>query len=305
MRNTGWLLAAASYALWGIFPIYWRLLRGVPAFEILSHRVVWALAFCTLIVTVTRDWRWLPDLRTRPKVLALMLASTVAVSINWLTYIWAVNTGHIVDASLGYFVNPLVSIAAGVLVFRERLRAPQWLAIGLAALGVLYLAIASQTIIWIALTLAFSFGAYGCLRKLAPVDALQGLTIETALIAPAAIVWLICCAASGQGAFLTSTPGTTLLLMFSGVLTAVPLLLFAAAARAIPMSLLGVLQYITPTLQFLIGTVYFNEPFTPTQLIGYGLVWIALLVYAIEGVMTRRAVDAGLTSAARPPTAKA
>jgi chloramphenicol-sensitive protein RarD len=288
MRISGFWMAVASYVLWGAFPIYWRLLQQVPALEILAHRVVWALVFCAALMSLTRGWRWLSALKGQPRVWGLLLASTVAISINWLTYIWSVNAGHVVDASLGYFINPFVSILAGMLIFNERLRRGQIAAILVAACGVLYLAIASNTLLWIAVTLALSFGAYGVLRKLAPVDSLQGLTIETAIIAPIALIYLICCAIWGSNAFVSGGFVPTTLLLLSGVVTAIPLLLFASGARALPLTLVGVLQYITPTIQFMIGVFVYREAFNTVQMVGYGLVWVALLTYAIESVLHAR-----------------
>jgi chloramphenicol-sensitive protein RarD len=288
MRINGFGMAVVAYVLWGAFPIYWRLLKQVPATEILAHRVVWALVFCASLITLTRGWRWLSALKSQPRILGLMLASTVAISINWLTYIWSVNAGHVVDASLGYFINPFVSILAGVVIFHERLRRGQLAAILVAACGVLYLAIASNTLLWVAFTLALSFGAYGVLRKVAPVDSLQGLTIETAIIAPIALIYLICCAVWGSNAFVDSGFVPTMLLILSGVVTAIPLLLFAAGARALPLTLIGVLQYITPTIQFVIGIFVYHEAFNRVQMIGYGLVWVALLAYTIESMLHAR-----------------
>jgi chloramphenicol-sensitive protein RarD len=300
MRISGIWLAIASYVFWGAFPIYWRLLRQVPTTEILAHRITWALVFCAGLITLTRGWRWLSTLRNDPRIWWLMLASTIAISINWFTYIWSVNAGHVVDASLGYFINPFVSILSGVVIFRERLRIGQVAAILTAACGVLYLAVASNTMLWIAFTLAVSFGAYGVLRKIAPVDSLQGLTIETAVIAPIALVYLSCCATWGSGAFVSGGFLTTMLLMLSGVVTAIPLLLFAAGARSIPMTLLGILQYITPTIQFLIGVFIYHEAFNSVQLIGYGIVWVALIGYTVESMLnTRRAVNARIAERLR------
>ncbi len=290
MRNgkRGVILSALSFAMWGGFPIYWKLLGGTPPLEILAHRVVWAFVFCIVLLTLLKKWAWVGTLRANPRLLWVMLGSTITVSINWFVYIAAVNSGHVVEASLGYFINPFVSIAAGVLFFREHLRKAQWLAIAIAAIGVVYLAVVSQAFPWIGLVLAFSFGVYGVLRKIAPLGSLEGLTFETALIFPFALGWLIWCAWNGSGSFITDGAWTTFFLIMAGAVTAIPLLLYAAGARAITLTQLGILQYIAPTLQFLLGVLLYHEPFDGTRLIGYALVWLALAIYAIEGALHGR-----------------
>lgn len=268
-------------------PLYWKALAGVTATQILSHRVVWALVFNMILLTVLRRWSWVRRVTADGKLLALLAASSALLSINWLVYIWAVNAGHVVESSLGYFINPLLNVALGVLFFKERLRTGQWVAIALAAAGVIYLTIQSGSPPWIALALAASFGAYGALRKIARLDSLEGLTTETALIAPFAAAYLLYLGANGGGAF-GNTPTQTLLLLGAGVLTAIPLLLFSIGVRSIPMTTLGLLQYVAPTLQFLIGALIYHEAFGVTRAFGFGAVWLGLAVYSAEGFFAKR-----------------
>ncbi len=282
-RN-GVLSAFASYVAWGVMPLYWKALAGVPAAEILSHRVIWALAFNVILLSVLRRWSWVRSVIKDGKLLLLLAASSTLLSINWLVYIWAVNSGHVVETSLGYFINPLVNVALGVIFFKERLRTGQWLAIASAAAGVIFLTVQNGSLPWIALTLAASFGAYGALRKVARLDSLEGLTMETALIAPFAAAFLLFTGVSGTSTSVTQSA----LLLGAGAVTAIPLLLFSVGVRSIPMTTLGLLQYIAPTLQFIIGALIYHEPFDATRAIGFGAVWLALAVYTIEGLAMRR-----------------
>ena len=280
----GILSAFASYVAWGVMPLYWKALAGVPAAEILSHRVIWALAFNVILLSVLRRWSWVRSVIKDGKLLLLLAASSALLSINWLVYIWAVNSGHVVETSLGYFINPLVNVALGVIFFKERLRTGQWLAIASAAAGVIFLTVQNGSLPWIALTLAASFGAYGALRKVARLDSLEGLTMETALIAPFAAAFLLFTGVSGTSTSVTQSA----LLLGAGAVTAIPLLLFSVGVRSIPMTTLGLLQYIAPTLQFIIGALIYHEPFDATRAIGFGAVWLALAVYTIEGLAMRR-----------------
>jgi chloramphenicol-sensitive protein RarD len=221
-------------------------------------------------------------------VLRVYLLSAVLIGVNWLTYVWAVNAGFIVETSLGYFINPLLSVLMGVIFLRERLRLWQWLPLGLAAAGVLYLTLAYGALPWIALILAFSFGLYGLIKKVAPLDALYGLTLETGILFLPALGYLVYAEAAGTAAFLHAGLGSDLLLAGAGAVTTIPLLLFAAGARRISLSLVGVLQYLAPTMQFLLGVLVYHEPFTQARLIGFGAVWIALLIFGVEGFLARR-----------------
>lgn len=280
----GVLSAFASYVAWGVMPLYWKALAGVPAVQILSHRVVWALVFNVILLSVLRRWSWVRSVIKDGKLLLLLAASSALLSINWLVYIWAVNSGHVVETSLGYFINPLVNVALGVIFFKERLRTGQWLAIASAAAGVIFLTIQNGSLPWIALALAASFGAYGALRKIARLDSLEGLTMETALIAPFAAAFLLFTGVGGSSTSVTQSA----LLLGAGAVTAIPLLLFSVGVRSIPMTTLGLLQYIAPTLQFLIGALIYHEPFDATRAVGFGAVWLALAIYTIEGLATRR-----------------
>ncbi|MCB9446289.1 MAG: EamA family transporter RarD [Ardenticatenaceae bacterium] len=288
MRNKGFHFAAAAYTMWGFFPIYWKLLHSVPALEILAHRMVWSLGFVVLVLAYKRRWGWLkPALRSK-RILLTFLATGTVLSLNWFVYIWGVNAGFIVETSLGYFINPLVNVLLGVIFLGERMRAGQWTAVSLAAVGVLYLTILYGSLPWIALTLAFSFGTYGLLRKTAPLEALEGLGLETAVMFIPALAYLIYLQVTGQAAFGHSGWTTSLMLAFAGVITAVPLWFFAIGARQVTLITLGLLQYIAPTLQFLIGVFVYHEPFSRTQMVGFGLIWLALLLYSAEGILTAR-----------------
>jgi chloramphenicol-sensitive protein RarD len=290
--NKGILYGIGAYLLWGLFPIYWKWLHTVPALELIAHRIAWSFILLAIIIFVTRQWKLFHSKLTR-KVFLIYLAAAVLLSINWLAYVWAVNAGFIVETSLGYFINPLLSVLMGVIFLRERLRAWQWVPIGLAAAGVFFLTMAYGALPWIALTLAFSFGIYGLVKKTAPLGSLYGLTLETGILFVPAVAFLVYLQTIHQGAFLNSYPVTDLLLVGAGLVTTIPLLMFASAAQRIPLSLVGVLQYIAPTLQFLIGVLVYKEPFDQSHLIGFGIVWLALMIFWVEGFLARRAGVAG------------
>jgi chloramphenicol-sensitive protein RarD len=284
----GILYGIGAYLLWGILPIYWKWLQAVPAIQIISHRIIWSFVLLALILFLTRQWRdfWFRAFSRR--VVLIYLVSAILLSINWLTYIWAVNAGFVVETSLGYFINPLLSVLLGVLFLREKLRPWQWLPIGLAALGVVYVAFSYGQFPWIALTLAFSFGLYGLVKKLAPLGSLYGLTLETGLLALPAAVLLVFIEVHGQGAFLHSPPVSNLLMVGAGLVTTVPLLMFASAVQRIPLSTVGILQYINPTIALLLGVFLFHEPFNLSLLIGFSIVWLALVIYWAENFLTSR-----------------
>lgn len=278
----GILQASLAYALWGLFPLYFRLLQGVAALEVLAHRVLWSLVFLLGVLTVRRQWAWLgPALRDR-RVLGLFLASSALIATNWFTYIWSIAHGRVVDASLGYFITPLVNVLTGWLVLHERLRPAQWAAVATAAAGVAWLTWAQGTPPWIALILAASFSTYGLLRKTATLGALEGLTLETLLLGPLALAGLGWAVTQGQATFPGATPDLQALLMLTGPLTAVPLLLFAGGARRIPLSLLGMLQYIGPTIQLALGVWLFHEPFAGARLQGFVIIWAACALFSAE-----------------------
>lgn len=281
--STGAIYAALAFAAWGIFPLYFRQIAHVPSGEILIHRIVWSLVFVVIALSLRRQWGWLKPVLRQPKVLAAFTASALLLSVNWLTYIWAVNNGHVIDASLGYFINPLVNVLLGYTVLHERLRRMQWVALGLAAAGVLWLTIQAGHLPWIALALAGSFGLYGLLRKVATLGALEGLTLETLLLAPIAAVVLGVWMFNGSSTFPAPDATTNFWLIAAGPITAIPLLLFAAGARRISLTTLGLLQYIGPTIQLALGLWLFHEPFSAARLLGFALIWLALALYSAEG----------------------
>jgi chloramphenicol-sensitive protein RarD len=285
--QTGILSAALAFLCWGLFPLYFHAIDEVPPLQILAHRMIWSLLFLLVVLTVRRQWGWL-RLARQPRVLGVFVGSACLLSINWLIYIWSVNNGHVIEASLGYFINPLVNIMFGSLLLKERLRRAQWLAIAVAALGVAWLTWQAGTVPWIALALASSFGGYGLMRKTAPLGALEGLSFETMVLFPLAAAYVSWLTLHGQNAFLnTPSNATRALLLAAGPITAIPLLLFASGARQIPLSVLGLLQYLSPTLQFLLGVWLFHEAFTAERLVGFVLIWLALALFALEGLLNR------------------
>ncbi len=284
---TGLFFALAAYASWGVNPLYWRLLTGVSPVEILAHRVAWSLVLATVLVLALGGradlLRALRDRRTR----AMLAASSVLIGVNWVAYIAAIQTHRLSEASLGYFINPLVNVALGVVVFRERLRVAQKVSIGFALVGVAILVASSAAFPWIALVLASTFATYGLLRKLAAVPSAVGLLVETLVLAPLALVYLARLAATHQGAFALG-PGTLALLAVSGPATALPLVWFARAARELPMSTLGIVQYVSPTLQFLLAVFAFGEPMPAARWAAFGCIWLALGLFSVDFVRTSR-----------------
>lgn len=286
-RN-GILTAAVAYILWGLLPVYWKQLQDIPPLEILGHRVVWSLAVVVILLAVRQNWAWVGQVRRRPAVLVSTVVTAVLLISNWFIYIWANNSGHIVEASLGYFITPLVSVLLGLVVLGERLRWGQWLAIGIAAAGVGYLLLNAGGLLWVAFGLAFTFGFYGLLRKTAHLGSLEGLTVEMGILFVPALGWLLYRQAVGAGSFAQGDARTTLLLVGCGLVTAVPLLFFARGAKRVPLSALGILQYVAPTLQFLLGVLVYGEAFTTARLVGFGVIWAALAIYSIEGLWQGR-----------------
>jgi chloramphenicol-sensitive protein RarD len=283
-NRAGVLLALGAYGMWGTFPLYFRLLEAAGAVEIVLHRIVWSLLTCLVLIAVARAWA--PLRRMSRRQLLLLAAAAAAISVNWGVFIWAVNSEQVVETSLGYFINPLVSVLMGVLLLRERLRPAQWVAVGIAGAAVLVLTVDYGRPPWIALALAASFGTYGLLKNRVGrgVGALPGLTVETAVLAPAALAGIVWLQWQGSGTFVSEGPWHTTFLVLSGALTAAPLLLFASAARRVPLSTIGLLQYVTPVMQLLIGTVVFGEPMPPLRLAGFALVWVALAVLSVDGL---------------------
>jgi chloramphenicol-sensitive protein RarD len=287
--QSGVLYAALAYAAWGLFPLYFRQVASVPSLEIVLHRSVWSLVFLLALLALLRRWAWLPPLLRQPRRLAVFALSALLLSANWLVYVWAVNHDRVVDASLGYFITPLVNVLLGTLVLHERPRIGQWMALAIAAAGVLWLTLGAGQVPWVALVLAASFGVYGLLRKTSPLGALEGLALETLLLAPLALPLLAWWTLQGQSALATGEPALVGWLLLAGPLTALPLLLFAAGARRISLTTLGLLQYIGPTIQFALGVWLYREPFGGSRLLGFALIWLALVVYSAEGLIRRRA----------------
>ena len=286
--NKGILNGIAAYALWGFFPIYWKLLHEVPALEVIGHRIGWSFLLLVVFIVLTKQWREFRSAALTRKNLALYSLAGVLLTVNWLVYVWGVNAGFIVETSLGYFINPLLSVLLGVIFLRERLRPMQWLPVALAAAGVVYLTVAYGRLPWIALTLAFTFGFYGFVKKLAPLGSLYGLTLETGIVFPVALIYLAFVEFISAGAFLHSGALIDLLLIGAGLVTTIPLLMFASAARQIPLTVIGILQHIAPTLQFLIGVLIYHEPFDQSRLVGFGLVWLALIIFWLESYLANR-----------------
>jgi chloramphenicol-sensitive protein RarD len=280
----GVVLGLGAYLTWGFLPLYMKAVASVPAPDILAHRVIWSLLLLVGVVAVMRRWQPLAALARDPRTLGLLGLTALLIGVNWLTYIWAVNAGHVLETSLGYFINPLVNVALGVFVLRERLRPAQVGAVGLAATGVIILAIAQGSLPWISLALAFSFSLYGLIRKMAPADPLTGLLAETALLAPLSLIYL---ATLGAGSFGKSA-SIDALLIFSGLATALPLLLFAAAGKRLRYATLGLLQYLAPTIQFLLAVLLFKEPLSGAHLITFACIWGGLAIYAADAVRAAR-----------------
>jgi chloramphenicol-sensitive protein RarD len=294
-QTSGVAYTALAYVLWGFFPIYWKFLTGISALQLTCHRIVWSCVVLLVLIGRSSGWKALSTAMQSSRVLGIYAAAAVAIALNWLVFVWAANRGQIVQTSLGYFINPLLSVVLGVLFFRERLRPVQWVSVGLAAAGVLYLTLAIGEPPWVALFLAASFGTYGLMKKIAPLTAVQGLALETCILFPPAAAYLIWAEFAGVGALMHSGPLRDILMFGAGPVTTGPLLLFAAGVRRIPLSLVGMLQYINPTMQILIAVFIYREPFTVVQLTGFGLVWAALAVFAAEGYITHRWPQLGIT----------
>lgn len=292
-RTAGLLAGIGAYGTWGLIPGYFKAVAAAPPLELLAHRVVWALIL--LLVLLKQQGR-LGELREalRPgRTLVMLSASTVLIAINWLVYIWAVVGGRVLEGSLGYFINPLVNVVLGVLVLKEKLEPPVVWAVAMAGLGVAWLTLSIGHPPWVSLTLAFSFGSYGLLRKLAPVGAVVGLAVETLLLFPFALGFLVWARESGRLTFLAGDLGLDALLVLAGPLTAIPLLLFTAAARRLPLSTLGFIQYLSPTLQFLLAVFLWGEPLGPERVVAFACIWSGLLIFAVHSL--RRGAPEPLT----------
>ncbi|NNC99722.1 MAG: EamA family transporter RarD [Gammaproteobacteria bacterium] len=287
MKNQGIIYALLAYLLWGLAPIYWRLLDHVPSAEIVAHRMVWSSIFAVLTIVLMSKWREFADVLKRWKLLSRLLVASVLISVNWGIYIWAVNSGHIVESSMGYFINPLINVLFGVALFKEQLRPNQWLAIALAACGVAYLILAHGDVPYIALALALTFSSYGAVKKTIRLPAAQGMAIETGLAAVPALGFLVYLSFQGQLDF-GHKVGTDSLLILGGAVTLAPLLFFSAAAQKISMTALGMTQYLGPSLQLIIGVWMFNEPFGSERQISFGLIWLGLFFYTLDQIRNHR-----------------
>jgi chloramphenicol-sensitive protein RarD len=287
-RRRGLVFGLSAYLLWGVFPLYFPLLEPAGPLEILADRIVWSLVVVVVILVVTRSWRWVPPLLHDRRRLALLAAAATVIAVNWGVYIYGVNSGQVVQTSLGYFINPLVSIVFGVVLLGERLRSWQWVAVGLGGAAVAVLTVDYGGLPWIALVLAFSFGTYGLVKKTLGMGAVQSLAGETAILFLPALGYLVWLQADGRNTMTTEGPGHAALMVSTGVVTAVPLLFFGAAAIRIPLSWLGLLQYSAPVLQFLIGVAVYDEPMPASRWFGFALVWAALVLVTVESLLARR-----------------
>ena len=288
--SLGLLFGFSSYIIWGLFPLYWPLLEPANPLEIVSHRAVWTLVFCLIVLALSKQIRTTLVVMKNPKTMAALLLSTILVSINWITYIWAVNNGHVVEAALGYYINPLIIIAFGVILLREKMRPLQWVAVAIAAVGVLVLTIDYGRLPWVAISLALSWGSYGLVKKKLNLGALEGLAIETLISFIPYVGYLIFLGNQGTGQFGHDLL-LTILLISAGAVTAIPLLLFNGSTTRLPYSTIGLLQYITPTIQFSIGVWLRHEDMPTARWIGFIVIWFALAALAIDLVRSSRAVD--------------
>ncbi|MGW2346054.1 EamA family transporter RarD [Streptomyces sp. NPDC001661] len=293
----GLLNGFAAYGMWGLVPLFWPLLKPAGSAEILAHRMVWSLAFVGIGLLFVRRWGWAKELLRQPKRLGLVTVAAAVITVNWGVYIWSVNSGHVVEASLGYFINPLVSIALGVLLLKERLRPAQWAAVGTGLAAVLVLAVGYGQPPWISLVLAFSFGTYGLVKKKVNLSGLESLAAETAVQFLPALAYLLWLGAQGRSTFGTEGVGHGVLLASAGLITAIPLVCFGAAAIRVPLSTLGLLQYLAPVFQFLLGIWYFHEAMPPERWAGFALVWLALILLTWDALRTARINRARLARA--------
>jgi chloramphenicol-sensitive protein RarD len=286
--SKGALFAIGAYVLWGLLPLFWKILEDVPAFQILCHRISWSLVFLLFIQIVRKNFNWLKSAFKNKRTVITFFTTSVLLSANWFTYIWAVNNGRTIEASLGYFINPLLSVMLGVFFLRERPDRWSWIAISLAFIGIIYTIIVYGSVPWVALVLAGSFSIYGLLRKQAVLNSIQGLTFETLLLFLPATAMLIYFEIKGIGSFGHVSLTKNFYLFFAGVATSIPLILFATAARRIELTTLGILQYIAPTLQLFIGLFIFKEDLSRSNLIGFSFVWVALIIYTINNIVVNR-----------------
>jgi chloramphenicol-sensitive protein RarD len=285
----------AAFFLWGILPLYWKAMKEIPSPQILAHRIFWSFVFVTLILVLQKRMVQLRLAFSSRRNRIFFVASAFTIGINWFIYIWAVNAGYVVESSMGYFINPLVSVLLGIVFLKERLRFWQFVSVILAFIGMLYMTLNYGKLPWIALSLAFSFGLYGLLRKTSHADSLVGLFFETALLSPLALAYLVVRGVQGSGAFGTVAPLLHILLVASGIVTATPLIWFAHGARKIPLSTVGFTQYLAPTLQLFLGVVVFREPFTSVHLVSFSLIWTGLALYSLSHASFMRRIEPTFT----------
>ncbi|MEU1200685.1 EamA family transporter RarD [Streptomyces sp. NPDC005813] len=298
-QRVGLLNGFAAYGMWGLVPLFWPLLKPAGAVEILAHRMVWSLGVVGIALLVMRRWAWAGELLRQPRKLGLITIAAAVITVNWGVYIWAVNSGHVVEASLGYFINPLVTIAMGVLILKERLRPVQWAAVGVGFSAVLVLTIGYGRPPWISLCLAFSFATYGLVKKKVNLGGIESLAAETAIQFLPALAYLVWLGSQGDATFAAQGGGHALLLAATGVVTALPLVCFGAAAIRVPLSTLGLLQYLAPVFQFLLGILYFHEAMPPERWAGFALVWLALSLLTFDALRTARRAARQLRNAGR------
>jgi chloramphenicol-sensitive protein RarD len=309
-ERRGYVYGLTAYTMWGFFPIYFKLLQPSPALEILSHRILWSVVFVAFLLTVMRNWRFVSGLLRHPRRLAGMVAAGGLIGVNWGTYIWAVNSSRVVETALGYFITPLVVVLLGVFVLRERLRWLQWAAVGVGALAVAILTVDYGRLPYVALTLAASFGCYSLIKKRMSLPPAEGLFVESAVLALPALAYLTWLNVSGGAEFGHVSALHTTLMLVAGVATAVPLLLFAGAANRVPLVGLGIMQYVAPIIQLAVGVLIYHEPMPPARIAGFGLVWLALMIFTADGIRNARAsarerAAAGAAAATAGPAAAA
>jgi chloramphenicol-sensitive protein RarD len=292
-RAIGVWYTLSAFTLWGVLPLYWKALKQVPSPQILAHRIFWAFVFVLTVVLVRRRWSDIRSSISSMKNWTTCFASAFFIGINWFIYIWAVNADHVVETSMGYFINPLINVLLGILFLRERLGFWKCAAVLLALSGVMYMTLMYGKFPWIALALAVSFGLYGFFRKIAKVDSLTGLLVETAMLSPIVVTYLVVQAILGKGVFGTASASTHLLLILSGVVTATPIIWFAHGARLIPLSMVGFIQYLAPSLQLLLAVLVFREPFTRAHLISFSLIWGALALFSLSHTSWMKRVEPG------------
>ncbi|MGW2705192.1 EamA family transporter RarD [Streptomyces sp. NPDC001340] len=287
-HRTGLLNGFAAYGMWGLVPLFWPLMKPAGALEILAHRMVWSLVFVAVALLVMRRWAWAGELLRQPRRLGLIALAAAVITVNWGVYIWAVNAGHVVETSLGYFINPLVTIAMGVLILKERLRPVQWAAVGVGVAAVVVLTVGYGRPPWISLCLAFSFATYGLVKKKVALGGIESLAAETAIQFLPALAFLLWLTAHGRSTFASEGAGHTALLASTGIVTALPLVCFGAAAIRVPLSTLGLLQYLAPVFQFLLGVLYFHEEMPAARWAGFALVWLALILLTTDALRAAR-----------------